>query len=111
MKLLIALLLTIFCFTQTEYYDVYISDCANNTVIRKNTVIKKLVFKSNMLPMSYNTKLKLGMVEGTGVIVSPSSLTDRRPKEGESEPIVILTLPIEYYQNLSFGEFVTVIYE
>ena len=106
---LLFLLLCSLGFAQADYHEVYIADCSQNTVIRQHTIVKLLIFDSQMLPMSYNTKLKLGMVKGDGIIVSPSSLTDRRPKEGEVEPTVILTLDPSYYENLTFGEFVNVI--
>jgi hypothetical protein len=109
-RFLLILLFSCTAFSQPQYYDVYVSDCSQNTVITKHTIVKLLVFKSEMLPMSYNTKLKLGMIKGKGIIVSPSSLTDRRPKDDEVEPTVILTLPLEYYEGLTFGEFVNVIY-
>ncbi len=86
------ILLTSLSFSQQTFVKRFVVDCSEGTVIRSNQdlVVKELVFESDMLPMSYNSKLTIINVIGNGSIVSPSSLTDRLPKSDENEPIVEL---------------------
>ena len=107
---IILLLLTSVCFSQVSIkrYEV---NCSNNTVIRDTLVVKKLTFVSSMLPMSYNSVLTVYKVSGNGSIVSPSTLTNRRPKKGEQEPKVILEGCPSDFNNLTIGKFVEVEYK
>jgi hypothetical protein len=104
----IAILFSTLAFSQTKIkrYEV---NCANNTVIRERIEVKELVFVSEMLPMSYGTELTINKVVGSGTIVSPSTVTTRRPKENEREPLVILKGCRSDFPNLRIGKFVRVI--
>jgi hypothetical protein len=105
----IALLFSTLAFSQTKIkrYEV---NCANNTVVRDTIIVKELVFISEMLPMSYNSQLTIYQVTGRGIIVSPSTVTTRRPKPGEHEPRVIIMGCASEFQNLRIGKFVNVEY-
>lgn len=64
-----------------------------------------------MLPMSYCSKLTVYRVVGSGAIVSPSTVTNRRPQENEQEPEVIVKGCYKDFPNLTIGKYVRVIYE
>ena len=113
MKYIISLLLFFnFANAQTDFVKVIDVDCNEGTIIKKgqDISVKHLVFHSSMLPMSYDSKLTVYEVKGTGTIVSPSSVTSRRPKENESEPILILMGTKEEFADLKIGKFVKVTY-
>lgn len=77
----------------------------------QHLIIKSLVFEGDVLPMSYNSKIEVYNVEGSGTIVSPSSVTSRRPREGESEPVVIFRGDNPSFDAVNIGKFVIVEYD
>ena len=110
MKLIYFLLLFSTLSFSQEKVKRYVVDCSQNTVIRSRIEVKELVFVSGMLPMSYSTEITIHKVIGSGYIVSPSTVTSRRPKPGEHEPKVIVMGCASEFQNLRIGKFVNVEY-
>ena len=113
MKNIVYIILFFFTFGNSQ--DVvrnFIVDCSANSIITENQdlIVKQLCFESEMLPMSYNTRLVVYDVSGQGIIVSPSTVTSRRPKDGENEPKVIVMGCKSDFENLFIGKFVKVIY-
>lgn len=88
-------------------------NCDNGNMVKsgQHLIIKNLVFESDVLPMSYNSKIEVYNVEGFGQIISPSSVTSRRPKNGEQEPIVIFRGDSPSFEAVKIGEFVVVEYD